>query len=365
MSVDRLAILGAYPPPYGGVTVHTRRLCALLEEAGVAYRVYNAVSSTEDGQRVVSVSRRRRSWMLNYTLTGRERAVYLMSLHLASWVAGALMASLRHKRVVLRLQSEHLIEWERTSPLRRALARFALRRMTGVVCVSRKLAGVVERFGVDRSRIHWFPGFLPPTPDERGKQHVAREVWEFAEQHQPLLAANGKVDWHRGIDLYSLDHMVELAARLKPDFPRVGIIVCFWEHLPEDQAYLDRLRRRAAELRVSDHILFHTRPGLFLPVIDAADIFLRPTNTDGDANSIREALALGVPVVASDAVERPPGARIFQCRDLADLEVKVRETLSGRAPRDGADPGPIRIAHEDRERQQRYVDFLARLAGGV
>ena len=35
------------------------------------------------------------------------------------------------------------------------------------------------------------------------------------------------------------------------------------------------------------------------------DVLLKPTNTDGDAISVREALYLGVPVVASDVVERP------------------------------------------------------------
>src|SRR6185436_20225577 len=42
-----------------------------------------------------------------------------------------------------------------------------------------------------------------------------------------------------------------------------------------------------------------------LAVIAKSDAFVRPTTVDGDAISVREALALGVPTVASDAAHRP------------------------------------------------------------
>jgi glycosyltransferase involved in cell wall biosynthesis len=47
-----------------------------------------------------------------------------------------------------------------------------------------------------------------------------------------------------------------------------------------------------------------------------SDIFLRPTRSDGDANSIREALYLGVPVIASDCVERPDQVLTFRTGDI-------------------------------------------------
>ena len=50
---------------------------------------------------------------------------------------------------------------------------------------------------------------------------------------------------------------------------------------------------------------FHVKEGPFIPVLRLTDVLLKPTNTDGDAISVREALYLGVPVVASDVVERP------------------------------------------------------------
>jgi glycosyltransferase involved in cell wall biosynthesis len=358
-----LAIIGGYPPPYGGVTTHTRRLCALLDERGIDYVVYNAVSSSAPGQRVVSVARRRGRWLASYLLGGREPAVYLMSRRLMAWLVGALLVLLRGKRVMLRLQNAQLIDWERASRWRRHLAAFALRHMTGVVCVRPALADLVARCGVPAERIHWFPGFLPPSLAEQAREAVDPQVWDFVSRTRPVIAANGKVGWHAGEDLYGLDQLVELAARLKPDYPQLGIVICFWDHRPGDQDYLAKLEARAAAQGVRENILFNTRPGLFVPVLGAADLFVRPTNTDGDASSIREALYLEVPTVASDAAERPAGVRCFRSRDVSDFEAQVRRVLEALPPQkqenaSQRDPG-------DLARVDDYVALLAALAEGT
>jgi glycosyltransferase involved in cell wall biosynthesis len=56
-----------------------------------------------------------------------------------------------------------------------------------------------------------------------------------------------------------------------------------------------------------------------LALIAACDAFVRPTLADGDSISVREALALGVPCVASDAARRPEGAWIFPSGDADAL----------------------------------------------
>jgi hypothetical protein len=60
-----------------------------------------------------------------------------------------------------------------------------------------------------------------------------------------------------------------------------------------------------------------------LDLMSRSQIFLRPTFQDGDSISVREALALGVPVVASRIGSRPPGTILFHPGDLQDLLSKV------------------------------------------
>jgi glycosyltransferase involved in cell wall biosynthesis len=357
-----LAIISGYPPPYGGVTVEVQRLRPLLERRGVDYIIYNAVSASQDGRRVVSVCRWRRLWTLRYLITGREPAVYLMSGRLVTWLLGAFAASWRGKRVLVQLRNSFLADWIARSPVRRMLAGFALRRLTHVVCVSRLLMSCAVSVGVDARRVHWAPAFLPPDLAPEDRSSVAAEVWAFVESHRPVIAANGKVLWYEGQDLYGLDHLVDLAARLKPDYPDIGIAVCFWDHVPADEPYLNELKRKAAALGVEGNLLFNTKKGSFVPVLEASNLFVRPTNTDGDAVSIREALYLGVPAVASDAVERPEGSILFRTRDADDFEVKVRAMLKSAPGRDRRVRGGLTA--EDGARIEAYVSLLATVAGG-
>jgi hypothetical protein len=80
---------------------------------------------------------------------------------------------------------------------------------------------------------------------------------------------------------------------------------------------------------------------------------IRATTTDGDANSIREALSFQVPVIASDVVERPAGSVVFENRSLDDLVRAVGEVLT--------DPPHISDAERAslEERTIRYLDMLA------
>ena len=353
-----LALVAVYPPPHGGVATHVRRLLPHLEARGIRYTVYNAVSDTESPPTVISVARRRGQWLLGFLVVAKEPVVYLFSHRLAAWVVGALMVSFRGKRLVIRLRNQMLPRLIAVSPWKARLAGWALRRATGVVCVSTALADAARSVGVTEERLIELPGFLPPSEEVHDRSSVAEETWSFLGAHDPVIAANGKISRYDGEDLYGLDLLVELAARLKPDHPKVGIVVCFWDHGPDDEAGLDALLARARELGVADHVLFQTKPGLFVPVLAQANVFVRPTNTDGDANSVREAIYLGVPAIASDVVARPEGTVLFRSRDPDDLLAKVEHTLgvdgsSGEASR--------RMKERTDARLSRYLDYLESL----
>ena len=55
------------------------------------------------------------------------------------------------------------------------------------------------------------------------------------------------------------------------------------------------------------------------PLFKKINLFIRPTFTDGDAVSIREALSFNCSVIASDVVQRPKSTVTFKNRDFNDL----------------------------------------------
>ena len=62
-----------------------------------------------------------------------------------------------------------------------------------------------------------------------------------------------------------------------------------------------------------------------LHLMNDADMVLRTTLFDGDAISVREALFLGTPVIATDTGERPDGVSLFPIGDKDDLARKILE----------------------------------------
>jgi glycosyltransferase involved in cell wall biosynthesis len=100
------------------------------------------------------------------------------------------------------------------------------------------------------------------------------------------------------------------------------------------------LRRFAAGSPVAEHILItgdvaHEQT---LALILRAGALLRTTRFDGDSISVREALALGTPVVATDTGMRPDGCHLFPVGSASGLVEAARRALDAerQTPEQGA-----------------------------
>jgi glycosyltransferase involved in cell wall biosynthesis len=95
---------------------------------------------------------------------------------------------------------------------------------------------------------------------------------------------------------------------------------------------------KALELIKTHHLddrflLLHRTDLSFVRLVEAADVMIRPTLTDGDALSVREALHMGKPVIASDIVSRPDGVVVYQTNNTDDLMSKLNELPLGLKPK--------------------------------
>ena len=70
-----------------------------------------------------------------------------------------------------------------------------------------------------------------------------------------------------------------------------------------------------------------------LRAIQSCDMLLRTTLYDGDSISVREALHLGTPVIATDNGMRPSGCDLFPISNLDALHAAIGKRLSTGNPR--------------------------------
>jgi hypothetical protein len=115
---------------------------------------------------------------------------------------------------------------------------------------------------------------------------------------------------------------------VRDEWPDASLkVLAYGHHGPE----LADLRSRVASLEWVD-LSFDLSPERVTTVLARAGVFLRPTSWDGDSVIVREALALGARVVASDLAPRPRGVELA---GLDPAEVASAVLHGGRAS-DGA-----------------------------
>lgn len=332
----RVLLVGDWPPPYGGLSVHVQQLQGYLRGQGIESLVLDVGKGRHQAPGVVAVHT---PAQLLQRLTGYLRGGWLAHLHTSgnnrkSWLlAAAVGAPWPGAPRLLTLHSGLLPEWVGALPVRRVGVRMALAGYARVVAVSEPVRAALAGCGVPAERLRLCPAWLglqvrPGPVPARAAQARAR--------HWPLLAMA-----HHPSPVYGRRLMLRALWRLAEEWPAVGLAV-FGQGM-DSESFWREAREEGVEGRVEAcGELEHPEA---LGLLGCCDVFVRPTTHDGDSLSVREALALGVPCVASDVCARPEGTYVFRSGQVEELVAKVRQALvGGRARGEVADSGPALLA---------------------
>lgn len=325
-----VALVGPYPPPYGGLSVHVERLHRRLLDLGIRSRVHCQPLPAPVPAGVVPAAFRFRWYLWVLERAWRCDADIVHFYEGWRWAPAVLAVLLGGKRVVMAYHNQQVTGamWDRTA----RVARWASRRLVRHprvwwVAATPAVRDQLAEMGVEVARVTLAPAYLPPPPPLPGAR-LPERLAAFLAAHSPVLSAYA-FDLSRtpgGVDVYGADQCVELARALRAEFPRLGVVLRLSR--VADEAYRRELEARVTAHGLADHVLFATEPLADATLLwSASDVFLRPTCTDGDAVAVREALGLRVPVVASDVAARPAGTVLHRAGDTTDLVRAVREVL--------------------------------------
>ncbi|QSR32851.1 hypothetical protein CFI00_20580 [Nocardioides sp. S5] len=130
-----------------------------------------------------------------------------------------------------------------------------------------------------------------------------------------------------GMELYGLDFVLDLMRDERLSAVSWTLIT----YGDEQSTVTTSERARQAGV----HVLVNLDPDDIHTELERHDVLLRATTTDGDAMVVREALDLGLRVVASDVVPRPAGVELCSL----NREDVVLTLLFGGVVSDGAGLG--------------------------
>jgi glycosyltransferase involved in cell wall biosynthesis len=289
----------------------------------------------------------------------RERAINVLDVHFGypDGAAGRLLARWLRLPFALTLRGKEARQAR--SPLRRALTR-AVRAADRVITVSSALRSLAIDLGAEAARVQVIGNGVDTVRFRPLPRSEARSAMGIADDARMLISVGTLVErkgFHRVIAL--LPQLIEQHPKL------VFTIVGGAGPEGDDSA---RLRAQVSALGMEQHVRFTgpMAPGELAQALAAADVFVLASRYEGWANVLLEAMACGLPVIATDVggnaevvCDRCLG-RIVRLGDASALAHAIDEALGARWDR-----AAIRAYAERNGWETRIpavIDLLDRLA---
>jgi len=327
MKQTRVVLAGFYPPPYAGEPIHVKQLGEFLRDRGLLVETLNLNRHAPASAEYRSATK---PWTLAWLLLALPGRSSILHLHTnghnwKSWVmilAAALGSRGRRTRTLLTIHSGLFPGYvSRLGPVGRRLAGWILGSFSSVIAVNPEIAGAMRHLGLPEGRLALIPAFLGVR--EVGDLEAPDRA--LLDGRHPLLVAVGGGD--RDPEM-GMPTVIEALPSLIGAFPSLCAVFVGWQVGPKTRPLIEARKLGAHAVCLGE--LSHER---CLQFLQRADVVVRSTFADGDAITVREALDLGVPVVASDTAFRPEGVVLFRKGDSQDLADKLLKVLSANKSR--------------------------------
>ena len=317
----RVIQLGPYPPPHGGVQTNIVGIRGFLRRHGHQCAVINLTRHRKHAGDDVYYpkSALETAWLLV------REAADILHLHIGGNLTlrllclGLLCCTLPRRKAVLTFHSGgYPSSTEGRTTRSTSFRGFVIRRFDALVAVNDEIAAFYARCGARLERVRVISPQGPVVADAPLPEPLA----SFFASHRPVLLSVGQIEPE-----YDLLLQIEVFGRILRRYSGAGLVMI-------GSGSMEREVRRAMSRQPwAVHMLL---PGdldhaFTLRAIRECSVLLRTTFYDGDSISVRESLARGTPVIATDNGMRPAGCRLVPVSDAAALEEAILETLTRQA----------------------------------
>lgn len=316
----KVGIIGPYPPPRGGISVHIKRLEEQLHDQGVTVEIYN-INTAVNNLGWINRKIRHLKWLFKILL-GKDTDIF--HIHGGKLFERAYIIFLAQIYKVKTVVTFHSLrdEYSKIGFWNRLFLSYIVNHAGYIIAAGdnekEKLVNWFNRV----TRLSVIPTFIPP---KRADTSLPVQLMEFLSIHKFIISSNASnMEYYQGQEIYGLDMLVELCGRLSPQ-EDVGFVYCLTRLTDKD--YLEKIMARIEELNINNQFYIVLDNIEFWPVLVKSHLFIRPTCTDSYGVSVAEALALGVPSIASDVCKRPAGTLLFHSRDSEDLYNKALDVI--------------------------------------
>lgn len=322
----RVLLLGPFPPPHGGVQTNLVALRQFLRRRGIHCAVINLTRFRRPDADDVYYPKNALQ-VLRLLLRLRYEIIHLHfggNLSRRILGLGFVCSLLPWAKTVFTFHSGgYPSSTKGRSAHRWSLRALVLRRFDQIIAVNIQILEFLHALGVPAERARLVPphAFLVETVQGNS---LPEALGDFLRSHRPVLITVGLLEPE-----YDLPLQISMLGLVRQTFPEAGLMIVGSGSLE------GTLRSLIAASGYAEHVLLcgDVPHAAALEAIARSDLMLRTTLYDGDAISVREALHLGTPVIATDNGMRPQGVRLVPLGDRDTLRAAIAEALVSASPR--------------------------------
>ena len=305
-SLIKVLLIGQYPPPIGGVTTHLKRF-------------FNRYKKSEEvSLGLLDIKKRQyyhgASQLSMWTSLRNIISPDIVHIHVASNIKIfiAMFYKMLGKKVIY---THHNIRIKN------------MRTFKILMLFVDKLILVNDKSISDEVKKYNYmliPAFLPSTESTP----LPDSLQNTLKKYKKIISTNStQLLMIEGKELYGIDLCIGAFKNLVEKHKIEETLLVVVDPSGTTKEYIDELMESFQE-KNNCNIYYVDENINFNELVKQSKVVLRATRSDGDSLSVREALYLGVPIIASDITYRPEGTIIFRTDDADDLENKIEEVLS-------------------------------------
>jgi hypothetical protein len=322
----KVILVGSYPPPIGGCSIHIKRLAGNIKEKfrvrvidlygpqnlqfvkDIVYRCGKIIPLNL--LRAVLQLHVQKGDIVHFHVSSMKKFVYVGHLLLS-------LVSKSSKSMVTVHSGSFVHDYKKSGLLKKYLILNLLQNFSHVIVVGFEQYKLLLSEGLSDKSLSLIPAFFQPNfkTDER----ISRIIYEFKIKYRIIIVSSGSA-----VPLYGFNLILD-AMEKNQDFDSFGLIFCFYNQY--DEEYYKSIVNRVKNWP-NIYIFKDLDPERFNYVLKECDIYIRATDRDGDCVAIREARYYGTLVIASDCTKRPNGCKLFETGNLNSLAEKVIQALS-------------------------------------
>lgn len=313
-----MKILQIGPYSYvGGVSVHVKRLVFLLDK-DCCFEYIDESPSNLTPNGILNI-RKRRDQLNILKLIRRQDVIHIHSGNWLFRIYFIFLSTIFQKNFVVTLHSY------RIKGYKKKVTEVLLRNAKLIIAVSEEIRESLSSRLLSNVLVK--EAFLPPHIFS--EPSLSKDLLDFIESFSKditLVCANAfRLTKMGDYELYGLDQCIEVAEKSKKEAFRIHIVFIIGTVKDEDLEYYNSFLKIIKNKELEELITVIPKSVSFIRLIQHCDIVLRPTLTDGDALTVREALFFKKPIIASDVVNRPLGTYLYKTGDSESLFEKIKK----------------------------------------